>query len=532
MSLSDRLTFLLSPRKRLARAIRLSEAGAHARAFPELARAAEAGHPEAADRVGRAYLQGAGVPASRIEGARWLGRAAEAGWVDAQTALATLLLTGGLGGSATDREALFGPALGRAPDEVDHDAALRWARRAAAEGSPEAQALVGYILTSGPEHLRDAEAGDDAYRRSAAAGDPRGRLGHALALLRHGGPDAVRQGAVEMGLAAAAGLPTALYLLGVMRERGAGLERDGAEAIRLYGRAAAIGHRSAQARLGLAMVEGHGVARNVVEGESWLRRAAVAGDVEAAALIGDLYARGGDLPPNYAEAAMWYGRAAAAGHAAAARQLGLLHLTGAGVPRDPDEAARWFGRASEGGDAAATRDLADLVNGGVSDDGKIVARSAFEIAARSGDLLGAFNFGLCLAEGVGVARDERRAMLWLRRAADGIVNAQYWYGRMVLEGRGVEADPAEGQRWIARAAERGMPDAQVLYGMMLVDGRAGQRDHALALEMFGRAAASGHVGAMFSLGAINGGGHDVAENRTLARQWFLRGPSAAMRWRS
>ena len=124
----------------------------------------------------------------------------------------------------------------------------------------------------------------------------------------------------------------------------------------------------------------------------------------------------------------------------------------------------------------------------------------------AGELVGAFNFGVCLAEGVGVERDDRRALLWLRRAADGIVNAQYWYGRMLVEGRGLDPDPAEGQRWIARAAERGMADAQALYGEMLVSGRGGTRDHALALDMFGRAAASGHVGAMFSTAALRGGG--------------------------
>ena len=53
-------------------------------------------------------------------------------------------------------------------------------------------------------------------------------------------------------------------------------------------------------------------------------------------------------------------------------------------------------------------------------------REWFEQAAASGDLVAAFNFGVCLAEGVGVERDDRKATQWLRRAADGVVNAQYW----------------------------------------------------------------------------------------------------------
>ena len=83
-------------------------------------------------------------------------------------------------------------------------------------------------------------------------------------------------------------------------------------------------------------------------------------------------------------------------------------------------------------------------------------REWFEHAAASGDLVAAFNFGVCLAEGVGVERDDRKAAEWLRRAADGVVNAQYWYGRMLVDGRGVDADPAAGRAWIKRAADVGM----------------------------------------------------------------------------
>jgi hypothetical protein len=117
-------------------------------------------------------------------------------------------------------------------------------------------------------------------------------------------------------------------------------------------------------------------------------------------------------------------------------------------------------------------------------------------------LVAAFNYGLCLLEGAGLERDERKAAQWLRRAADGVVDAQYWYGRMLAEGRGVEADAEAGRAWIARAAALGMADAEAALAEMMVNGRGGPRDQSTATALFEKAARKGHIGAMFALGAL------------------------------
>ena len=64
-------------------AIRLSEMGKAAEAFRLLTRAAKAGIADAEYRVAQSYLAGSGVPPSRVEGARWLQRAATHGLVEA-----------------------------------------------------------------------------------------------------------------------------------------------------------------------------------------------------------------------------------------------------------------------------------------------------------------------------------------------------------------------------------------------------------------------------------------------------------------
>ncbi|MEJ0045035.1 MAG: SEL1-like repeat protein [Rhodospirillales bacterium] len=195
------------------------------------------------------------------------------------------------------------------------------------------------------------------------------------------------------------------------------------------------------------------------------------------------------MPPNFAEAAIWYNRAAEAGHAAAARALGLLFLTGAGVHRDPEEASRWFRRAAEGGDRQAQADLANLLLSGTgTDNDRKRTRELFEQAAAPATWSRRSTSASCLAEGVGVEKDDRRAMLWLRRAADGVVNAQYWYGRMLMEGRGLEADPSRVVPGSNAAADAGMADAQVAIAELMLNGAAGPKDHPAALALFKRAA--------------------------------------------
>ena len=65
MALFDWLLASTSPAAALRRGLKLTEQGDLKQAFPLLTRAARAGIAEAEHRVGRCYLEGAGVPASR-----------------------------------------------------------------------------------------------------------------------------------------------------------------------------------------------------------------------------------------------------------------------------------------------------------------------------------------------------------------------------------------------------------------------------------------------------------------------------------
>jgi len=112
-------------------------------------------------------------------------------------------------------------------------------------------------------------------------------------------------------------------------------------------------------------------------------------------------------------------------------------------------------------------------------------------------------------------RDEHLAAQWMRRAADGVVNAQYYYGRMLVEGRGVQTDAKEGRAWIARAAGAGMAEAEVALAQMMVNGSGGRCDPFTARTLLEKAAKRGHDGAISALGALNSDRQDEPRNESI-----------------
>jgi hypothetical protein len=392
----------------------LASRDAHTVAFPYFAKAARAGLRQAQYRLGRSYLLGLGVPPSIGEALRWLRRAADSEDTAAQTQLAALALQGI---SDTGNAGLFHDG-GREP-ESDYQAAEHWCRKAVAAGSVEAKALLGFILTAGPAHLRDADMGEALYRDAAREGWSRGQLGLAMALLREGATERAAESLALLRSAANGGVAIAHHLMGMLAESGAAGPVDFTAAGASYEAAAELGHAQAQVRYGFALLLGRGVERNVFSAETWLRRAAMAGDPQAAAVIGFLYARDGDLPPNYAEAALWLRQAATAGHIGAARVLGRMLLLGTGLPKDDTEAAHWLRIAADHGDEAARADLVRLaLTRRVGHDDQVEATRLLRRDAAAGDRAAQFDLGLCLAQGIGSEQDGLAAFAWVSRAAE------------------------------------------------------------------------------------------------------------------
>jgi TPR repeat protein len=493
---SGLLAIVGPPAAKLAIARDLAARGAHQAAFPLFVKAAKRGLPKAWYELGRAYLLGHGVPRSLTEALRWLTRAAEADEVDAQNLLAGVALQG----VRIVGKGVFDTISMDEHSSANYERASKWAARAADGGSSEAKSLLAFILTTGPDQIRDEERGAVLYREAAEAGDAQGQLGWALVLLRRGCPASLAEARAFLEAAARADLPTAHYVLGIIHESGITGTPDFAVAAAHYRAAAERGHRQAELRYGIVLLVGRGVEQDVFSAESWLRRAGLAGEPQAAAMVGDLYSRASPLPANCFEAAIWFRRAAEAGHAGAARALAQLFSHGDALVHDLPEAARWLRVAAAQGDDGAMDELGRLALTGELPEADCRAVLAwFQQKADAGDLAARFNLGVCLAEGIGTLPNQERALALFREAATHLPCAQYWCGRMVADGRGASSDPRVARAWFLQAAGEGYADAEVAAGEMLLNGRGGPPDRLVAMALFTRAAATGHRGAIRAL---------------------------------
>jgi TPR repeat protein len=108
---------------------------------------AEKGDADAAFNLGQAYLLGRGVTVDLAAAQSWLGKAARAGHLDAQTTLGLLLF-----------------------DSGSRDAALQWLKKAAERGEPRAMLVYGTALFNGDGVPRDPVMAYAYVSRSAAQG--------------------------------------------------------------------------------------------------------------------------------------------------------------------------------------------------------------------------------------------------------------------------------------------------------------------------------------------------------------------------
>ena len=124
--------------------------------------------------------------------------------------------------------------------------------------------------------------------------------------------------------------------------------------------------------------------------------------------------------------------------------MGTFYLYGHGVAMDPPQATLWFKRAY----------------------------GHWEAQARAGNPQAMVEVAGMLTAGLGVTRDDKAAVEWLRKAGD-LGNADAWaeLGGLYVEGAGVPKDVAEGRRLLGKAAAAGSARASEM--LAALDKRTG-----------------------------------------------------------
>lgn len=141
----------------------------------------------------------------------------------------------------------------------------------------------------------------------------------------------------------------AQYNLGVMYTNGRGTKQSLNRAFELYEKAASQGHEMAQFNLGVAFHNGRGVKQNIVEAVKYYEKAAMQGHPDAQYNLGVLYFQGIGVDQSNELALEWFQKAAEQGESLAQCNLGVIYRDGIGVSQSDSEAIRWFALAKAQG---------------------------------------------------------------------------------------------------------------------------------------------------------------------------------------
>lgn len=223
--------------------------------------------------LGNAYRQGQGVDIDEVEAFTWYDKAAKAGHVQGQYALA-VMYDQGLGTRHNDKEA------------------LRWYLAAAKAGDAASQFNLANMIRDGRGCPADAKVAEQWYKKAAAQGEAAALF--CLGALSETGGD--RDKALDFyRQAAAQGVAEAQFNLGNMLRTS-----DGDAAMDFYTQASEQGLVAAQVNLGLML-------QDVDPGTAtyWLRRAAQSGNAMAMLNLAAMYLEGHGVEKDEVEAHLW-----------------------------------------------------------------------------------------------------------------------------------------------------------------------------------------------------------------------------------
>ncbi|MBC8874217.1 MAG: SEL1-like repeat protein [Planctomycetes bacterium] len=252
-------------------------------------------------------------------------------------------------------------------------------------------------------------------------------------------------GTGRMLAAAERGEPWAMMEMGVryahMRGERSYCEKDYARAVQWFGKADQAQHISAAYFLGLMYDRGNGVEQDYAEAKG-------------------LYERTRRLEGQGPRQSAFL---------SATRALAILYLSGHGVAQDDQMAEKLLREAADLGCLKALTHVAWMYENGRGGSGRRLStkeyhKEAVDLyyeAAKQGYSLAQFNLGVACLEGKIVKQSNEMAVGWFRLAAEqGYGKAMYNVGWMYEQGRGVPQDRQTAITWYRKALEDGYEDAR------------------------------------------------------------------------
>ena len=219
------------------------------------------------------------------------------------------------------------------------------------------------------------------------------------------------------------------------------------------------------------------------------------GNPDAKFYLGSLYYIGRKLNQDYAKAIDLFKEASERGNIAATFNLGIIYAKGRGVEIDEKKAFEYYKKAAFGGLPQAQYNYALwLREGRVEDPKPIEAMEWFKVSSNK-------NFDRSLIElakgyenGTAGRRDYREAVKLYRRARANednrdnspYFNSTFYLGKLYLRGLGVAKDEKKGLRFIKEAANGNVDEAIIEMAKIHEQGRYVKKDLKVALGYYSK----------------------------------------------
>jgi TPR repeat protein len=330
---------------------------------------AKTGDPEAETTLALAYHAAVLLKRNDVESLRLLHQAAGRHYVAAEEALG-IYAEQGIG--------IPQPAPAEAMD---------WFRKAALQGSLDAETNIALMYADGIGVAKDPAQAISWFRLAADGGEAAAQYNLALVYARgEGTPQDFKESARWLTAAADQNLvPALMDLAGYCLHPPDASPADVGRAIHYYEKAFALGNE------------------------------------RAPAILGNIYALGAQGKPDYAQAVKWYRIAADKGQREGEYGLGIRYAYGQGVPADLKEARRLFAAAADQGLAQAQTNLAIMCEEGRGAPAdRECAAHYFQMAADQGNTKAQFLLGRLLAANRTAGTDRISAYKWLMLAQSSI----------------------------------------------------------------------------------------------------------------
>jgi TPR repeat protein/transglutaminase-like putative cysteine protease len=300
--------------------------------------------------------------------------------------------------------------------------------------------------------------------------------------------------AQHLKAAAERGIALAEYRLSDRYLKGQGVKQDTARALALLESASAKGLGDAFNDLGIIYTDGKYVPKDDPRGLAYYRQAIEQGNSYAAYNLGRYYWFGEHgLPIDYSRAFQLFRDAAEMEDENAQFFLSRIYFDGNGAKKNDLLARFWAVQSHFHKSPDGTAQLGRILLLSEPDNEvRQVGLRLLAYAARQNNSFAQMEYGRVLLDGIGVEPDAKSAFRLIQAASlQNNDRATALLGRMYVEGLGVKADAAKGMGLLNKLEQAAQPDAYYELGLLYRSDTSGMTDKTRAAEYFRRGAGKG-----------------------------------------